>query len=224
MAITTAAAIIGGSLLSAATSVAGSMAQKKQAKKARKAQEAASEKARADLAPWREAGQTALGNVTTLLTDPNVDATSYLEQHSPGYRFRQSEGNKALTARQTAGPGVYSGRAMKEAIRYNQDFASGEFSNYISQLLGLSGQGQQAAAGQANTSMQAGNNIAATHTAQGNATADMWGGINDAAQGGLSNTLAMQEANKWGAKSGFTGSPVALNTTSGWTDRMRGVG
>lgn len=47
----------------------------------------------------------------------------------PGYKFRLSEGEKAINRAQAARGGFYSGAALKEAERFSQDLASQEFAN-----------------------------------------------------------------------------------------------
>lgn len=50
-------------------------------------------------------------------------------QADPGYAFRVSEGEKALNRRLGASGGLYSGAALKDAMRFNQGEASQEFGN-----------------------------------------------------------------------------------------------
>ncbi len=87
-------------------------------------------------------------------------------EREPGYQFRQDEGNKALMRRASASGGIYSGAAMKEAMRFNQGIASDEYGrafdrfqvnrgNKLNPLLSLAGMGQQGVSsiGQAGQSM-----------------------------------------------------------------------
>ena len=96
----------------------------------------------------------------------------------PGYDFRLSEGQKAIDTAQGARGNFYSGRALKEAQQYGQDFASGEFdkaynrynTNFgigysqakgdsdtlYNRLVGLSSSGQNAT----NTAINSGSNSA----------------------------------------------------------------
>ena len=90
---------------------------------------------REDMTPWRTAGQNALsylvsgmgsngtnGNLTRRFTNADYQA-------DPGYAFRLSEGEKALTRSAAARGGLYSGRAAKDLTRYSQDYASNEYNN-----------------------------------------------------------------------------------------------
>lgn len=66
-----------------------------------------------------------------------ADAAFGQYRGSTGYDFRQGEGQKGLTASLGAQGMLNSGSAVKSALRYNQNLASGEFGNYIGQLGGL---------------------------------------------------------------------------------------
>lgn len=87
---------------------------------------------RADLAPYREAGTTAIGQLgagTADGADFNRDFTMADFTKDPGYQFRMDEGTHALEGSAAARGGLLSGRAGKELERYGQDYASGEYSN-----------------------------------------------------------------------------------------------
>lgn len=75
-------------------------------------------------------------------------------EKDPGYQFRLDEGNKALQRRAAAGNGVYSGAAMKDALRFSQGLATDEYGkafdrfqvnrgNKLNPLFSLAGMGQQ---------------------------------------------------------------------------------
>jgi len=85
----------------------------------------------------------------------------------PGYAFRLAEGNKALAGRQAAGGSYLSGGAIKEAQRYNQEFASAEFGNIYNRLGVLAGYGPQAAATSSAAALQAGTNMGQAAAAKG---------------------------------------------------------
>jgi hypothetical protein len=86
----------------------------------------------------------------------------------PGYEFRQLEGEKGLNRSLAAKGGLMSGAALKAIDRYNQDYASNEFSNAYNRdaankartfsfLSGTAGQGLQAASGVINANQNAAN-------------------------------------------------------------------
>jgi hypothetical protein len=86
----------------------------------------------------------------------------------PGYEFRLAEGEKGIQRQLSAMGGFRSGAALKAIDRYNQDYASNEFSNAYNRdaankartfsfLSGASGQGLQAAGTGANVNQNAAN-------------------------------------------------------------------
>ena len=142
------------------------------------------ERNRADFAPWRQAGMTALGQLTSGTQpggqfDQRFDASRMYDD--PGYQFRLAEGEKALSRAAAAGGRFDSGRSLRELTRYGQDYASGEYGNAynrfrtdqsdrfgrLSSLAGLgSSATQSAAAGSAGAGAQmAGNTMAGTGAA-----------------------------------------------------------
>lgn len=138
---------------------------------------------RGDLAPWMAAGRRALTEQEALM-GLGGDTTGAMRtlQNSPGYRSRMLEGERALKAATFAGGGVGSGKAITAATRYNQDYASNEFTSRLNQLAALSGTGQATASNLG----QYGANYAAN---QGN----LWTGVANA-QGaaGIAGATARQ--------------------------------
>ena len=107
---------------------------------------------RADLAPYRETGATALGEYGRLygvgregLIDPSEmeDARGRFRE-TPGYQFRMDEGLKAVARGNAASGRYHSGAGAKAMMRYGQGMASAEFGDYANRLAGLVGMGQQA--------------------------------------------------------------------------------
>jgi hypothetical protein len=91
--------------------------------------------ARSDLAPYREAGVKALGE----LSDPNANFLA-----SPDYAFRRSEGMRDIGGSFAARGGAFSGNALKALADYNSNLASGEFGNWWNRKAGVAGVGQAA--------------------------------------------------------------------------------
>ena len=90
------------------------------------------DQARADQAPWREAGVGALGQLTTGTAPGGALIRPFAMsdyQADPGYAFRQSEGIKALDRSASARGGLGGGAALKAVNRYGQDYASNEYGN-----------------------------------------------------------------------------------------------
>jgi len=126
------------------------------------------------LDPYQQQGGAGMSALSGLLTGQQYDKESgglktisqeerdALFQKSPGYAFRLAGGQKALEYSQAARGGLFSGAATKELGKYNQGMASEEYGNYINQLAGLAGMGQNAASTQASLGIggaQAGNQM-----------------------------------------------------------------
>jgi hypothetical protein len=110
---------------------------------------------RADLAPYREAGEKGQNQLLTLLGlggntgDPNFGKYATAEyktsaydpneafrdftmadfQEDPGYAFRMKEGLRAVDQQAAARGGLISGNALKASQAYGQDMASQEYTN-----------------------------------------------------------------------------------------------
>ena len=118
------------------------------------------------LAPWREAGTTA---VNKLLALTNAGPGDYAS--SPGYDWRVGEGIKALDRSASARGRLLSGAQDKAVTKFGQDYATYEYDNFLNRWYkslepyqylsnqGLSATGTTAAAG-----TNAANNISATTT------------------------------------------------------------
>lgn len=123
---------VGGALISADASRSAANKQAKSIENANQLQWEQYLQNREDLAPWREAGAEALGQLRELTAKPDVwDKQFSMQgwQNDPGYQFRLSEGMKALERSGSARGMALSGAQLKALDRYNQDFASNEYSN-----------------------------------------------------------------------------------------------
>lgn len=95
-------------------------------------------------APWLQAGQNALGQLTGLMnnggfgdfTEQFQAPTSVTEQNDPGYQFRLQQGLKALQNSAAAKGGLYSGNTQQALSDYAQNSASNEYSNVYNRALG----------------------------------------------------------------------------------------
>ena len=153
------------------------------------------DQSRADLAPWRSAGEGALGQLTAGTAaggEFNRNFTMADFQADPGAEFRRSEGQRGLEASAAARGGILSGGALKAISRYNSDQASQEYGAAYSRfnndtttrynrLAGLAGIGQQANSEGINAGtnltgqLQNGvNNITGNINAAGNARASQY--------------------------------------------------
>lgn len=106
---------------------------------------------RKDLAPWRQAGQRGLAQFEQLArqgppTAPTYTAPQALDprqfatqpftpptgadlERDPSYRFRLTEGQRALERGASARGGLLSGGTLRGLERYAQDYASTEYGN-----------------------------------------------------------------------------------------------
>lgn len=148
---------------------------------------------RADLAPWRDAGKTALGQLVGMTT-PGQQFTTM--QADPGYQFRLQQGQQALDNRQRAAGKFYSGAGLQGAADYNQNFASNEFSNVYNRLAGLAGTGQAATNTTAGLGANTANAVSGNEIGSGNARASGYAGIGNAVNTGINSYNANQNYNQ----------------------------
>jgi hypothetical protein len=166
-------------------------------------------------APWLAAGQNALADLTQF-QGPEYSPLSVNLESDPGYQFRMEQGQQALERAQAGQPGgALSGRALKEAMRYNQGLASQEYgqaygraerereteraygSDAFNRLASLAGVGQTAMQGQQNLASQYGQNVGNLMLQQGQGAGQAalaQGGVQAGMYNNLANT-AMQGAN-----------------------------
>lgn len=202
-----AAAIIGGSVIGAGASlISGNKAAKAQKDAANQQiayQREKDARDRADLAPWRNTGASALARLAAEY-GLNDTAQSSGFQADPGYKFRLAEGQKAIERSAAARGLLGSGATLKAANNFAQDTASAEYGNYWNRLAGLAGVGQAAtntgiAAGQAST-----NNIMNAYQNMGNARASSYANTGSAINSGINNVLSaylFQRGGGWGGGS-----------------------
>jgi hypothetical protein len=86
-----------------------------------------------DSQPYQAAGSTAANALQTAIA-PGGDLTKNftaadMAAYDPGYAFRQQQGDLALQGGQAATGAALGGGALKQALRYNQDYASSEYQN-----------------------------------------------------------------------------------------------
>lgn len=149
---------------------------------------------RADMQPWRGAGERALGDLQN--ADFQKDFTMSDFMADPGYQFRMSEGQKAIERSAAARGGLNSGATLKALTRFGQDTASSEFSNAynrfnadrdrrFNRLSSLAGVGQTANSQVASAGQNYGNNVSQNQIGLGNAIA----GANIGASNQTSNLI-----------------------------------
>jgi hypothetical protein len=93
---------------------------------------------RADQAPYRDAGFSALAGIQGLLADPSSVA------QMPDYQFGFDQGSKALQNSATARGMTYSGQQGKALQKYGNDYANSKLNESYNRLASIAGIGQQA--------------------------------------------------------------------------------
>lgn len=207
VAIPIAAAVVGGAMSASASRQAASQ-QADAAQRATEAQQAATAQTRADLQDWRTTGESANNQLAAMLglNGQTADFTT-----DPSYQFRLAEGQKAVDNSAASRGSTLSGGALKALQKYGQGMASTEFQNSFNRLAGVSGMGQNAAAGQGTASMNFGNSAAQNIIGAGNAQAsgtvgqtNAWtGALGQGIQGYQQNELMKLIAGKGGGSSGY---------------------
>lgn len=159
MAISTAAAIIGSSVLGAGVSAYSSRkaakGQERVAKDAAAEEKAALARQEELSRPYRETGieaQNALARMAGLGTDTGAADYGMLGRqvdlmNDPGFNFRLREGTKELDRRLAAGGRMFSGGALKAGQQYSQELASQEYSNAFDRAMRLRAERANALAG-----------------------------------------------------------------------------
>lgn len=139
---------------------------------------------RADLQPWREAGQGALSDLT---------ANKFMDnwQQDPGYQFRLQEGLKAINAAASAGGRSQGGATLKALTRFGQDYGSNEYGKIydrnFNRLSSIAGLGSNANAQQTQATGNYGSQVAQNQMGLGNAI-----GAANIAQGNITSGLLQQ--------------------------------
>jgi hypothetical protein len=204
------AAILGGGALSAGGSIASGILGSNAAQSAAQAQLQAAQLAsqtqlnifgqtQANLAPYNRVGQSAVSQLASLFglgpggTGPNAttaaNATSALQNY-PGYQFALGQGQQQLAASAAAQGQYLSGSQLQAAQQYGQNFAlQNAWNPYLSQLSGLAGLGENAAATTGQIGANTGQGVAQTQLAAGQAAAGGIVGSTNALTGGLTAGL-----------------------------------
>ncbi len=139
------AAMLGSSYMSSRAASKGAKAQAKASKRASEIELQMFREGQAAQAPWREAGERALG-----ILEERVMAGPGEYTQDPGYQFRLGEGLKQI---QSGRGNIRSGATEKALQRYAQDYATGDYQNFLNRynqsltpLQSLSGVGQTTSA------------------------------------------------------------------------------
>lgn len=144
-----------------------------------------------NMAPWLQAGQGAIGQLSQLAqnyqpwTQQFQAPTAATEQNDPGYQFRLQQGNEALQNSAAARGNLLTGGTSKAIQQYGQDYASNEYGNVYNRALG---QYQQNYDIFQNNQTNQFNRLAAVAGA-GQTAAGQLGSLGQSASGNVSNIL-----------------------------------
>ncbi len=165
---------------------------------------------RTDFAPYRETGETALGEYGALygvgregmLSDEDMQAARDRFKTTPGYEFRMEEGVRALDRSASARGNLGGGGYGRDLVKFGQGIGAEEFGNYANRLAGLASMGQSSSAQTASAGMQSAGNISNTLMSgaanegnailqAGTARASGYAGVGNAASGAAQNFMFM---------------------------------
>lgn len=93
---------------------------------------------REDLAPWRQAGESALTGMQNMMSGDYDISTD------PAYQFRMQQGLQGVESSAAGRGSLFSGNTLKELTGYGQGLASQEYGNRFNRLASLAGLGQTA--------------------------------------------------------------------------------
>jgi hypothetical protein len=206
MPIGTTAAIIGAATIGAGASIYGAnkaaSAQTKAANQASQVQKEQYAQTRADLAPYRDTGTTALGQYSSLLGQNGKDAQSaamsqYTE--SPFLSQLVNRTTSAVDASRAARGGLFSGGTAQEIGDRAGQLYLGDYNNYLSRVGGLADTGASAATQTGQFGQNAAAGRAQSALAAGNAKANGYINTGNAINNGLGQAASLYGAYKGGA-------------------------
>jgi hypothetical protein len=206
-------AILGAGVLGIGGSIASSVIGSNAATTAANAQVTAAQTAantqlgifnqtQSNLAPYNQAGQSALSQLASLFglssggttgTGPTAStaagATSALTNY-PGYQFGLQQGTQALDRSAASNGLLLSGGQLKAAQQYGQGYAmQNAWNPYVSQLNTTAGLGENAAATTGNIGASTGSSVANSQLAAGQASASGTVGSANAITGGINSSI-----------------------------------
>ena len=198
-----AASVVGGLLASSGSSrAADTQAGATAAAVAEQRRQA--DRAYDDQAPYRAAGQTALGQ---LATENNQAPTAAQVMSDPGYQFGLQQGQLGLDRKAAAAGGRVSGAALNAASQFATNYAAAGYGaayqrgqDRLNRLASLAGIGQTSTSNSAAAGAQSSNAISNLISSQGNAS-----GASQLAQGNIWGNTANQIGALYGRNVGNTG-------------------
>ena len=191
-AITTAVVAAGATVYSAnkqsRASKDAARAQTEASEKAIASNEAALEQSRADLNPFKEAGEQALTTYQDRLTNPTTKADIV---NNDLYQALFSNSNNAISSNQAARGKLGSGDTLADLTNSSLSIGSNIYNQETDRLYNLAALGSNAAAGQATSTMQNAANNSQLQTGIGNAQAAGIVGSANATTDGVNNLVGI---------------------------------
>lgn len=183
-------------------------------------QQAQYDQTRADFAPWRAAGQDALGQ---LMQGVGQQPTAEEVMNTPGYQFGLQQGQQAIDRQIARGGGRISGAAIKAAGRFGTDYATSGYNaayqrgqDRLNRLAAIAGLGQTATGASAAAGANSANAISGLVAGNNLAQGSLWGnainqgaaiyGRNQGNQGGSIWQGGAMDRNAY-SDYGYTGGP-----------------
>lgn len=194
-----AAAVIGAAVIGAGGSMAASNQQSKAAQGAKNAEMAALGEQTKLSDPYRQLGEAALPQLRSLLGIGDGGNTPEQRQailaSTPGYQFARDEGLKGTKASAGSMGMALSGNTLKALDQYGTGLADQTYQSAVGNLMGVTGLGQAAAAGQAANVGASADRQSGYYTNLGNINAANVAGISNALQSGISQATTQSTLN-----------------------------
>ncbi len=142
------------------------------------------------------------------------DVQQFYNYADPAYAFNLQQGTQALQNSAAAGSGALSGSALKDLLKYNQDYAGNAYNdafnryqtqqgNIFSRLSSLATLGQNSAAGVGAQGTTLAGNAGQAITNAGTAAGSGYVGAGNAASNGLTNYWLMKQFGGGGGGGSF---------------------
>ena len=179
-------------------------AQKQASQQAINEQQSEYNQTRADYAPWRAAGATALGKLMSAYgmggsTPTGVQGTPEGNAangayggffQSPGYQWQLDQGIRAIDHGAAATGMLGSGATVKAEQRYAEGLAGQDFGNYTSGLAQIAGLGTAGTNATTQAGTTAASNISNELLASGNARASSYANAGSSINSGINNVMS----------------------------------
>ena len=206
-----ATAIVGGALISANSASHAADSQRQAAQQATDLQYSMFNTQNNQNAPWRQAGETALNQLTAGTADGGqfthqFNAADLNSNLAPNYEFQKAQGLGATQNQINAGGGLLSGNALQGINTFAQNYAGNAYqqafnnyntqqSNIFNRLSNIAGLGQGANQITGAASSNASNGISQSIQGAGNAQAAGQIGVGNAISGGIGQGLSYNYLN-----------------------------